>query len=78
MSTDETRVNFDKHIPLRDKANNLIGEALVTMRHGNVIITAEIKPNSALGQELMRREGPVVLDFQGDPPIDIDYSIFEQ
>lgn len=77
-NNDETRISFDKHVPLRDKAGNLIGEALVTMRHGNVIISAEIKPNSSLGQELMRREGPMVIDFQSDDPAYIDYSVFEQ
>ena len=65
-NNDETRVSFDKTIPLRDKAGNLLGEALITMRHGEVIVTAEIKPNSTLGRELMRREGPLVLEFRGD------------
>lgn len=68
MNNDETRVNFDKTVPLRDKAGSLIGEALVTMRHGNIIISAEIKPNSVLGEELMRCEGPMVLGFKGEEP----------
>jgi hypothetical protein len=65
MVTDnaECRISYDKTVPLRDRVGNLIGEALVTMRHGNIIISAEIKPNSTLGKELMRREGPMVLDF---------------
>lgn len=79
MSNDETRVSFDKTIPLRDKDGNLLGEALITMRHGEIIISAEIKPNSPLGRELMRHEGSMVLGFKGEEPTtEIDYSVFEQ
>lgn len=78
-NNDETRINFDKIVPLRDKTGNLIGEALVTMRNGNIVISAEIMPHSVLGQELMRCEGPMVLGFKGEEPTtEIDYSVFEQ
>lgn len=63
MSNDETRVSFDKTIPLRDNKGELVGEALITMRHGEIIISAEIKPNSSLGRELMHQEGAMILRF---------------
>ncbi len=63
-NNDETRVNFDKNIPLRDREGNLLGEALVTMRFGEIIISAQIDPLSTLGRELMRRQTPLYLDFK--------------
>lgn len=62
MSNDETRVNFDKTVPLRDKEGNLVGEATVTMKFGEILINAQIKPNSTLGRELMRCEGSLTIN----------------
>lgn len=66
MSKDETRVNFDKTVPLRDKDGNLVGEATITMKFGEILINAQIKPNSVLGQELMRCQGPLVISHKND------------
>jgi hypothetical protein len=81
VSKDETRVNFDKNVPLRDEPGNLIGEAVITMKHGEILITAQIRPDSTLGQELMRRQGPMILAFKDASPAAetvIDYRVFEQ
>jgi hypothetical protein len=78
-NNDETRVNFDKHIPLRSESGELLGEAMITMKHGEVIITGQFNPNTEFARDLMTADGSFTIRAYKQPPsTEIDYSVFEQ
>lgn len=63
MPNDECRINFDKHVSLRDENGVLVGEAVVTMKFGEILINAQINPLSGIGQALMRTEGSLSIGY---------------
>lgn len=77
-NNDETRINFDKHVPLRSESGELLGEAMVTMKHGEIIITGQFNPNTDFARKLMAAEGSFSIKTDEPPTTEIDYSVFEQ
>ncbi|WP_218969604.1 hypothetical protein, partial [Streptomyces sp. JV178] len=65
-------------VSLRSESGELLGEALVTMRHGDIIISAEINPNTSFARKLMAAEGSFSIRTDEPPTTEIDYSVFEQ
>jgi hypothetical protein len=85
-NNDVTRINFDKHIPLRSESGELLGEAMVTMKHGEILITGQFNPNTEFARKLMATNGSFSIatpdEASEETPTrvegEIDYGVFEQ